>query len=150
MSKHRVLSIVVVLLFSGCFQRQANQVKFVLPDHSEGVFVVEENESGGVPDVKGDEITLRIPINGKLLLSDTTFLTRWHSWRVFYQNGTEIDALFDPHDVSGTNIRCWALFSTSKRDYWFAGTTADRNSIRNLPESQLGPFFLRQRTDRDR
>lgn len=108
----------IALLLFGCNDTGA-PVRFVLPEGFRGVFEISVDGQNGSALVKSNGTFLVVvPRNGKVVLRDDSFLTRWHSETAVYPDGSLLTS--EAPDTNVVALR--GLHSMGHRSWWLVGT----------------------------
>jgi hypothetical protein len=133
---------VSALLFSGC-DRSGPPVRFVLPEDFRGVFQISVDRAHGSELLKSNGMfVIVVPANGRVVVKDDRFLTRWHSQTALYPNGTVITG--EAPDTNAVALR--GLASEGHTSWVLVGTEREFRIATSIP----GPKPLARRlTDDD-
>lgn len=80
-----LLGAFAIVALGGC--DSSAPVKYILPTSYRGAFVIRVDAiNGSTMKEKSGWIHVRVPRNGIILVKNTDFLQRWHSWRAEFEN----------------------------------------------------------------
>ncbi len=133
----------LVLVFLGC-DRHGTPVRFVLPEGFHGVFQISEDPQRGVDLVKSNGMLLvTVPINGRVVVKDWSFLTVWHSETAIFPDGKVISG--EDYDTNSV-----ALHSQASQGHttWVVVGTARESDIARILLGEHMPL-ARQLTEDD-
>lgn len=137
------LPLMVFVLLGGCLESNKYTVHFVLPDGYRGAFkIIEDADNRANPvTISDDVVTVSVPFDGIVKVTDVGFLTKWHSQKATYSNGRSLPsgmAVSPESDV----VAFHSLWTDSEgTSYYFVGTPQELEEVQSAGPWKVEAFM---------